>query len=150
MDINPAITPADALTPTDTDALLRVWEAAVRSTHPFLTETDIAFYRPIVREALPQVELYVVHDTQHRPVAFMGLGPEQIEMLFVHPAAQGKGIGRRCLQYARQQKGLRRVDVNEQNPAGRAFYRHLGFRVVGRSETDGFGRPFPILHLEAD
>jgi putative acetyltransferase len=37
--------------------------------------------------------------------------------------------------------------VNEQNPAACGFYEHLGFVVVGRSEVDGTGRPFPLLHM---
>jgi putative acetyltransferase len=39
------------------------------------------------------------------------------------------------------------VDVNEQNPQGVGFYRHMGFEQVGRSELDGQGNPFPLLHM---
>ena len=31
----------------DYDELLRIWELAVRSTHHFLTENDILFYKPL-------------------------------------------------------------------------------------------------------
>lgn len=27
------------------------------------------------------------------------------------------------------------------------FYRHMGFRVVSKSEQDSEGKPYPILHL---
>ncbi len=40
-----------------------------------------------------------------------------------------------------------RVEVNEQNDAGLAFYLARGFSLVSRSETDRDGRPFPLLHL---
>lgn len=33
-------------TPQDYDELLTVWEASVRSTHHFLAEKDIQFYKP--------------------------------------------------------------------------------------------------------
>ena len=36
----------------DYDELLRIWELAVRSTHHFLTENDILFYKPLVRDEL--------------------------------------------------------------------------------------------------
>ena len=39
------------------------------------------------------------------------------------------------------------VDVNEQNDDAVGFYASLGFSVVGRSPTDGGGRPFPLLHM---
>ena len=40
------------------------------------------------------------------------------------------------------------VDVNGQNPQTRGFCEHLGFRVTGRSELDGQGAPYPILHMQ--
>ena len=39
------------------------------------------------------------------------------------------------------------LDVNEQNPQALGFYLHEGFEVVGRSQTDGLGQPYPLLHL---
>jgi len=39
------------------------------------------------------------------------------------------------------------VDVNEQNEQAVAFYRRLGLEVEGRSEVDGMGKPFPLLHM---
>ncbi|QDU40899.1 putative N-acetyltransferase YjaB [Maioricimonas rarisocia] len=27
------------------------------------------------------------------------------------------------------------------------FYRHLGADVIGRSDRDSMGKPFPLLHL---
>ena len=36
-------------TPQDYDELLTVWEASVRSTHHFLAEKDIQFYKPLIR-----------------------------------------------------------------------------------------------------
>ena len=45
------------------DELAEVWEASVRSTHHFLTEKDILFYKPLVRnEYIPAVELYVIRN----------------------------------------------------------------------------------------
>jgi putative acetyltransferase len=40
------------------------------------------------------------------------------------------------------------VDVNEQNPEAARFYEACGFAVVGRSELDDGGRPFPLLHMK--
>ncbi len=36
-------------------------------------------------------------------------------------------------------------DVETQVDAG--FYLHTGFEIVGRSERDGLGKPYPLLHL---
>lgn len=66
--------------PQDYDQLLSLWEASVRSTHHFLTEDDIRFYKPIVRnEYLPAAELYILRNDAGKIAAFMGLSREQVE-----------------------------------------------------------------------
>ncbi|MBB3127926.1 putative acetyltransferase [Paenibacillus rhizosphaerae] len=134
----------------DHDQLVDLWYRAVRETHAFLTEADIAFYRQIVDEqALKLVEVWVEKDDSGVPLGFIGLDGSMVEMLFVDPDRHGQGIGTRLLQYAEQLKGSGlRVDVNEQNEGAYAFYKRYGFVRTGRSELDGSGRPFPLLHLE--
>lgn len=128
---------------------MSLWEASVRSTHGFLTQGDIVALRPVVRSALTTVpELWGMRDRSGRWVAFMGMAEEGLEMLFVHPAAQGMGLGRQLVLKAVGERGVRFVDVNEQNPAALGFYERMGFTVVGRSETDGQGNPFPLLHMQ--
>lgn len=71
-------------TPQDYDELIGVWETSVRSTHHFLTEADIEFYKPLVRNLYFQaVALYIIRNKEGKTAAFMGLGDELIEMLFV-------------------------------------------------------------------
>ena len=131
------------------DELVALWEVSVRSTHDFLTEADREGLKPFVRLALESVpHLWGMRDRAGRWVAFMGIDGEMLEMLFVHPGAQGLGLGRRLAGMAVKELGVRLVDVNEQNPKAYGFYRHIGFSPAGRSETDGQGNPFPILHLK--
>ena len=146
------------LTPSQKDELIQVWEAAVRSSHHFLTEADIDFFRPRVRDVyFPAVELYVIRDREHVScdtsaegtiAAFMGLSDDMVEMLFVLPSAKGKGYGTALLNYAVQEKHIHKVDVNEDNEEAYHFYLNRGYRVIGRDETDADGKPFPIIHLE--
>ena len=39
-----------------------------------------------------------------------------------------------------------KVDVNEQNEQAVGFYLKMGAEVIGSSELDGLGKPFPLLH----
>lgn len=136
--------------PEDYDELLEIWEASVRATHDFLTESDILTLKPSVRdEYFPQVRLFCVREDENasKILGFLGLSDDKVEMLFIRPDARGSGIGRRLMHFAIHEKGIRLVDVNEQNPQAVGFYEHLGFRVVSRSPVDGQGRPFPLLHL---
>lgn len=135
--------------PGDHGALLAIWERSVRATHEFLTEADIAELHPLVAEELASgsLELWVLTETGDA-CGWMGLAGSKIEALFLAPEARGLGGGRRLVEQAQSLKaGALTVDVNEQNPEAQGFYERLGFVVVGRSELDGTGRPFPLLHL---
>ena len=136
------------------DALIRdltdVWEASVRATHHFLCEEEIVRLRNFVPSALATVShLVVATDAEGKAVAFMGVDGQKIEMLFVVPAERGHGLGRCLVEYGLSAFGVAAVDVNEQNPQARGFYEHLGFRVVSRSERDGQGAPYPLLHMRS-
>ncbi|MBA8903738.1 acetyltransferase [Phyllobacterium sp. P30BS-XVII] len=133
----------------DISRLVAIWESAVRATHHFLAEEDIQFFLPLVRdEALPGLEVWVAQSLSGELLGFMGLSDEKVEMLFVDPANHGRGTGRRLLDHARTLKGRLSVDVNEQNPDAHGFYRKYGFVEIGRSELDGSGRPFPLIHMQ--
>ncbi|SJN47067.1 hypothetical protein [Pseudoalteromonas sp. JB197] len=51
------------------------------------------------------------------------------------------------LQYAIEQLGATKVDLNEQNPQAVSLYEHMDFKVVSRSPLDDIEKPFPILHM---
>jgi putative acetyltransferase len=132
----------------DYSQLVEVWEASVRATHHFLTEADIEFFRPLVRdEFLGMVTLAGRRDETGQVTGFVGVAQDKIEMLFVHPQWFGKGIGRDLTRYAIEVLGATAVDVNEQNEQAMGFYEKMGFEVTGRSATDAMGKPFPLLHL---
>ena len=131
------------------DALTDLWERSVRATHDFLAPEDIPFFRRMVRqEALPAAEIYVIRDSGNGFAAFAGIGADRLEMLFVAPGMRGKGFGRQLVNHITRHCGVRRVDVNEQNPQAAGFYERMGFRTAGRDATDPSGRPYPILHME--
>lgn len=131
----------------DLETLVGIWLRSVRATHTFLTEADIQELLPVVREAaLPALELWVLCDDDE-VAGFMGLDGSNVEALFIDPAFARRGGGRMLLDHARRLKGALRVDVNEQNPEALKFYLAEGFEVVGRSDVDSGGRPFPLLHL---
>jgi putative acetyltransferase len=128
--------------------ITEVWEASVRATHDFLTEEDIRFYKPLIlNEYLKAVKLYCVRNAAGNIAGFMGIADNKLEMLFVHPAARGTGIGKTLLSYAITHEKVTAVDVNEQNGQAVGFYLHEGFKILSRSATDGMGKPFPILSM---
>lgn len=134
-------------TETLINALTALWEASVRATHHFLTEEDILKPVPFVKKGLCNVPTLVVVGDNNTFAGFTGIEGGKIEMLFVSPDCFGKGTGRELAEFAVLHCGVRYVDVNEQNPQAAGFYRHIGFEVYERTETDEQGNPFPILKM---
>lgn len=131
------------------EEMLDVWENSVRATHDFITEEDIAFFKPmIVEQAFPAVTLKCVKSPNGSILGFVGVHDAKVEMLFVLDQARGQGIGKLLLQYAIDNLKVNLVDVNGQNPLAVGFYEHMGFRVISRSPVDDMGKPFPILHMQ--
>ena len=130
-------------------SLIAVWRASVEATHSFLTNDDIDRIESYIPQVMQDVEhLVIATDERGKLLGFAGVSGETIEMLFLGPSARGRGIGARLLRLALDTYGACKLDVNEQNEQARGFYEHMGFEVVGRSETDDMGDPFPILHLQ--
>lgn len=134
--------------PGEAEPLYAVWRASVEATHDFLDPDDLEFYARFVREEyLPGARLTVAVDGDGRPVAFMGVSGDSVDTLFVHPDWRGQGVGRLLLECVLDKDGVVRVDVNVQNEQAVGFYERMGFRQVGRSEADGFGKPYPLAHM---
>lgn len=69
-------------------------------------------------------------------------------MLFVDPVYRGMKIGKTLLDYSIANMDVTKVDVNEQNEQAVGLNKHSGFEVIGRSERDSSGKPYPTLHME--
>ncbi|NEY27907.1 acetyltransferase [Escherichia coli] len=130
------------------ERLVNIWEASVRDTHFFLTESDITELRPLLLNSyLPNLPVFMARDETGAIHGFIGVDENRIEMLFIDAASRGKGVGKQLFAYAIEKLHANEVDVNEQNPQGVGFYKHMGFVQTGRSEVDGQGKPFPLLHM---
>lgn len=130
------------------EELTSVWRASVEATHDFLGEQDVERIAQYVPEAIRAIRILVTaRDDNGRVLGFAGVDDRKLEMLFIGPAYRGKGVGATLLDLTVRELGVTDVDVNEQNAQARSFYEHEGFGVIGRSETDEQGEPFPILHM---
>ncbi|GAA4339305.1 hypothetical protein GCM10023149_49920 [Mucilaginibacter gynuensis] len=92
------------------------------------------------------VNLYCTKDDD-TITGFLGLSDDMVQMLFIHPDARGKGHGSQLLNFAINQHGITKVDVNEQNQQALGFYQRFGFTIIDRAETDAVGRPYPVLSM---
>ena len=131
---------------TDYARLQEIWENSVYFTHDFLKEEGFNYYKKQLPIYFEQVSL-VGFENEGILVGFIGIAKDNLEMLFIHNDYRGKGIGKRLLNHAINHYQITKVDVNEQNLQALEFYKHLGFHVINRSEVDGAGKDYPILHM---
>jgi len=134
--------------PGDYPELAQLWEASVRATHDFLPDSYIELLKNmLLTHYLDAVMLVCTRDSRQRITGFAGVAAGKVEMLFIAPQARGTGLGKQLLRYAIEHLNADELDVNEQNEQAVGFYFKLGFEVIGRSEKDGMGQPYPLLHL---
>jgi putative acetyltransferase len=133
---------------SDYQELTRIWEDSVRATHDFLPDSYIELLKNLVlTRYLDAVMLICTRDHRQRITGFAGIAAGKIEMLFIDPDHRGQGLGKQLLKYAIEHFNADELDVNEQNPQALGFYFKQGFEVIGRSEHDGMGQPYPLLHM---
>jgi GNAT superfamily N-acetyltransferase len=77
-----------------------------------------------------------------------------IENVAVLPDQQGRGLGRRLMEFAEQQArtgGIRRLALytNEVMTENQAMYAHLGYRATARRTEDGYRRVYMEKMLPA-
>ena len=132
----------------DFPILIDIWERSVRATHNFLPDAEIDNLKPLILNEYFHFVLLHKYVQHGQIVGFIGTSNDTIEMLFINPDFRGKGVGRVLTNFAVKDLKIKKVDVNEQNFQAIGFYEKLGFKVIGRSELDGQGKPYPILHLK--
>lgn len=132
---------------SDAQRVVEIWRDAVDATHHFLTAEDRLAIDDEVQSFLPAAPLWLAVNESDRPIAFMLLDGDCMAGLFVDPAHHREGIGRALVAHALESRLDITTDVNEQNSKAIGFYEHLGFVRVGRSEVDGQGRPYPLIHM---
>ncbi|WP_213280156.1 GNAT family N-acetyltransferase [Chryseobacterium indologenes] len=135
------------ITVTDYPRLIEIWESAVVNTHDFLKEEDLAYYK----KQLPVYFRHVIlsgFEQEGILVGFAGVAEGNLEMLFVGNNYRSTGIGKKLIEYAISHLQVTKVDVNEQNTQAVGFYKHMGFNILKRSELDGEGKEYPVLHMQ--
>ncbi|MEG2254903.1 MAG: GNAT family N-acetyltransferase [Vagococcus sp.] len=126
--------------------IIDLWERSVSQTHSFLTQEDQAFFKEHLPNYLNEVDVLLWKDGKDI-IGFSGVTNDNLDMLFLDPDFIGKQYGSHILNWLVANKGVTRLDVNEQNEKAKEFYLQHGFVVASRSDTDGFGKNYPILHL---
>lgn len=129
---------------------MQIWRDAVDATHDFLTPADRKAIEAEVEQFVPTAPLWLAIGASDIAIGFMLLDGSRMEALFIDPASRGQGVGRSLVNHAFSLHDTILTDVNEQNAQAAGFYKHMGFIETGRSDLDGQGRPYPLVHLRSE
>ena len=114
----------------DLDAVMQIWLQANLDAHAFIPASFWEAHFEMVRDMLPQAELYVHENEAPRQIdGFIGLTENHIEGIFVAKAARSKGIGKALLEYTKSRKPSLTLSVYQKNERAIAFYRREQFAV---------------------
>jgi putative acetyltransferase len=133
--------------PTDLAAMLGIWRRAIDATHDFLSSSDRAAIDLDVQALLPDINAWVAVDQDNEPIGFISAEEAEIAALFVDPDHHRSGHGRALINHVVGDRDVVTVSVNEQNHAAVGFYQSMGFVALRRTELDGQGRAYPLLHM---
>lgn len=108
-------------TAEDYPGIMEIWESAVKATHDFLAEEDFNYFKEAIpRDYLSNLDVYLITENDNAK-GFASVAEGNLEMLFIHNDARGKGYGKTLYQFMKEKTGLTKVDVNEQNPQAIGF-----------------------------
>ena len=114
----------------DLDAVMQIWLQANLDAHAFIPASFWEAHFEMVRDMLPQAELYVHENEATRQIdGFIGLTENHIEGIFVAESARSKGVGKSLLAYAKSCKPYLTLSVYQKNERALAFYRREKFVV---------------------
>ena len=109
---------------------MQIWLQANLDAHAFIPASFWTDHFEMVRNMLPQAELYVHEDKDTRQIdGFIGLTGNHIEGIFVAKAARSKGVGKALLDHAKLLKPSLTLNVYQKNERALAFYRREQFAV---------------------
>ena len=114
----------------DLDTVMQIWLHGNLDAHAFIPASFWKAHFEMVRDMLPQAELYVHENEAPRQIdGFIGLTGNHIEGIFVAKAARSKGVGKSLLEYAKSRKPSLTLSVYQKNQRALAFYRRKQFVV---------------------
>ncbi len=114
----------------DLDAVMQIWLEGNLDAHAFIPASFWTEHFEMVRDMLPQAELYVHEDKDTRQIdGFIGLTENHIEGIFVAKSERSKGIGKALLDHVKSCKPYLTLSVYQKNERALAFYQREQFVV---------------------
>lgn len=114
----------------DLSAVMQIWLDTNIQTHSFIAKEHWAGHYEMVKEMLPQAEVYVYEEEKTNQIeGFIGLTEDYIAGIFVRSEAQSKGIGTQLLDYVKGIRSGLQLSVYQKNMRAIDFYQREHFVI---------------------
>ena len=114
----------------DLVTIMQIWLDTNIQTHNFISEKYWIDNYELVKEMLPQAEIYLYEDDVSNKIeGFIGLTNDYIAGIFVRDRVQSKGIGKQLLDYVKSFKSSLNLSVYQKNKRAIRFYQREHFVI---------------------
>lgn len=121
----------------DLPAVMQIWLDTNIKAHDFIPKEYWENNYEIVKEILPDAEIYVHEDDTAGFIdGFIGLTNNYIAGIFVKEDKQSKGIGKKLLNYVKNIKPNISLSVYQKNTKAVRFYKREQFKFVSENVDD--------------
>ncbi|RFA29303.1 N-acetyltransferase [Alkalilimnicola ehrlichii] len=129
----------------DIEQIIDIWLAASIEAHDFIAPSFWRSQADDMRNIyVPNAETYVYAD-RDTIRGFFCLREDSLAALFVAPAYQGQGIGRRLMEEALQRRRDLTLTVYKQNRKSIRFYQGCGFEQVAEKIDEHTGHAALVM-----
>ncbi|KAJ53036.1 putative acetyltransferase [Clostridium tetanomorphum] len=118
------------LNENEINRVMKIWKEATIKAHDFIPEKYwIENYSIVKEEYIPKSETYVYLEESDIKGFISVINGEYIGALFIDVSCQGKGIGRKLIDYVRNIYNKLSLSVYKDNENAVNFYKKIGFQV---------------------
>ena len=132
----------------DINRVADIWLKTNLKTHYFIPEQYWTNNYEVVKEMLPQAEVYVYEDDKIIQ-GFIGINDEFIEGIFVSDEMQSRGIGKILLDYIKDKKDRLQLKVYQKNVRAMSFYQREGFTIQSEEMDEFTGEKEYVMNWES-
>ncbi len=124
---------------TDLTSVMEIWLNTNISTHHFISEDYWYKNYDIVKELIPQAEIYTYIEDDTIKAFIATLDTTYIAGFFVSQPWQSQGIGKKLLDFAKENHPSLELDVYLKNPAAISFYQKNDFQIQSEKTNPNDG-----------
>lgn len=132
----------------DINRVADIWLKTNLKTHYFIPEQYWTNNYEVVKEMLPQADVYVYEDDKIIQ-GFVGINDEYIEGIFVSDEMQSRGIGKMLLDYIKDKKDRLQLKVYQKNVRAMSFYQREGFTIQSEEMDEFTGEKEYVMNWES-